>query len=200
MATLNGGFRAIVLTTPAWASSATRAPAPVPHWQRERPAATHRGEGRSAPGRGEGGSFLRIRAACVTQGGAAWDIPGARLREQKLGKAQVHDRASLKAPPGLSQLDRIPELAPAHQTGREPVESPVKHADDRADERLFRHEETPRRRDIPRVVVKALRASSWRREACSLEEVCQTQTLHTSAPGASAACSPIPFLRPVPLR
>ena len=92
------------------------------------------------------------------RGRSAWDIPGARLREQKLGKAQVHERPGLKAPPCLSQLDRISELAPAHQTGREPVESPVKHAGDRADDRLFRHEETPRRKGGERLGLIALLA------------------------------------------
>ena len=146
-------------------------------------AEAHRGTGRVVHACGyERRVYLR--------GGSAWDIPGALLLEAKLRKAQVHDRASLKAPPGLSQLDRIPELTPAHKTGREPVESTVKHADNRADERLFRHEAPPRRNGIPRLGVKALRASSWRREAFSLEEVCQTQALHTSATGASVACRP----------
>jgi len=32
---------------------------------------------------------------------SAWDISSALLLEEKLGKAQVHDRASLKTPPCL---------------------------------------------------------------------------------------------------
>jgi hypothetical protein len=32
---------------------------------------------------------------------SAWDIPGALLLDEKLRKAQVHDRAGLKAPPCL---------------------------------------------------------------------------------------------------
>ena len=56
------------------------------------------GSCRGSPGRGRGGEGGLDEGL---QGVSAWDIPGALLLEEKLRKAQVHERASLKAPPGL---------------------------------------------------------------------------------------------------
>ena len=57
-------------------------------------AAVHRGAGRVVHSCGD-------ERRVSLRGRSAWDIPGARLREQKLGKAQVHERPGRKAPPGL---------------------------------------------------------------------------------------------------